>query len=194
MSSRFGINQEIIITKALEIADREGMEAVTMANIARELTIKSPSLYNHFKGLNDIKQTMANKAQKLLYLHLKEAIQNKQEGLDTIQGFGKAYLTFSNQFPGHYEASLTALDPSSQNVNFFGESIIDLTKESLSLYRLNQNEIIHVIRGLRSLLHGIVDLERKGGFNIQLNLGDSLEMILETFVNGVGRQNQELES
>lgn len=188
MSSRFGLNQEIIITKALEIADREGMEAVTMANIARELTIKSPSLYNHFKGLKDIKQAMASKAQKSLYQHLKEATQNKKEGLDTIQELGKAYLSFANQFPGHYEASLTALDPSSQTVNLFGDSIIDLTKESLSLYRLNKDEIIHVIRGLRSFLHGIVDLERKGGFNIHLDIGDSLEMILETFVNGLARR------
>ena len=185
MSSRSGLNQEMITNKALEIADRDGMEAVTMANIARELTIKPPSLYNHFKGLKDVKQAMAIKAQKLLYEHLKEAAKDKKEGLEMIKEIGKAYLSFAYQFPGFYEASLFAPDPSSKNVQFFGESIVELTKESLSVYRLNQKEMIHIIRGLRSLLHGLVDLERKGGFNLQVDIEDTLETILETFINGL---------
>lgn len=65
MSPRSGINQEVIINKAVEIAEKEGMEAVTMATLARELSIKSPSLYNHFKGLNEIKLALAMKSLNL---------------------------------------------------------------------------------------------------------------------------------
>lgn len=185
MSPRSGLNQEIITNKALEIADREGMEAVTMAALARELTIKSPSLYNHFSGLTEVKQAMAIKALKILYQYLKKATIDNKEGFETIQAIGKAYITFANQYPGMYEASLSAPDLSSKNVQIFGDAIVGFMREVLSVYPLNEIEMIHTIRGLRSLLHGLVDIKRKGGFNLQVDLEESLENILETFMKGL---------
>jgi AcrR family transcriptional regulator len=185
LSPRVGLNQEIITNKALEIADREGMEAVTMATLAKELTIKPPSLYNHFKGLTEIKQALAIKALKLFYQHLKTASLHTTEGSETIQAIGKAYIEFATQHPGLYEAVLTAADPSSKNVQIAEEAIVDLTKEALSVYPLNEKEMIHSVRGLRSILHGLVELKRKGGFKLQVDLEESQEVILEIFIRGL---------
>ncbi|SFQ12740.1 TetR/AcrR family transcriptional regulator [Salibacterium halotolerans] len=187
MSRRTRLNQEMITNKALEIADRNGMETVTMAALAGELTIKSPSLYNHFKGLTEVKQAMSVKAIDLLYQHLKEAGIGKKEGSETIRAIGKAYIEFAKQHPGTYDASITAPYPYSENFQLAGEAIVGLIRESLSVYSLNEKEIMHVVRGLRSLLHGLVDLKRKGGFNLQVDIEDSQEMSLETFINGLNR-------
>ncbi|WP_221565366.1 TetR/AcrR family transcriptional regulator [Alkalihalobacillus sp. TS-13] len=187
MPTRSRLNQDIITEKALEIADLEGMDFVTMANIARELSIKPPSLYNHFKSLEDIKQAMAVQALKLFNEHLYKAAENKENGQEKIREIGKAYVTFAHRYPGFYEASLSAPDPTAENVRFYGESIVNLTKEALTIYALNEKEMIHIIRGIRSLLHGLVDLEKRGGFNLEVDLTESLNAILETYIKGIGR-------
>jgi hypothetical protein len=60
-----------------------------------------------------------------------------------------------------------------------------LIKEALSVYPFNEEEMIHTVRGLRSLLHGLVDLKRKGGFNLQVDIKELQEMILKTFIKGL---------
>jgi len=185
MSAKIGINHDMIVNTALDLAEGRGMESVTMANIARELGIKPPSLYNHIKGLDEIRLAMAIKAQNLLYNHLKEAVNGKESGPESVKEMGKAYLSFAHQYPGLYEASLLAPDQGVSDDNQSAESIIDLTLKALSVYSLKQEELIHAVRGLRSILHGIADLDRKGGFKLQVGLIDSLEVILETFLNGL---------
>lgn len=185
MSPRSGLNQDIIINKALEIADQAGMEAVTMATLARALTIKPPSLYNHFSGLAEVKQAMAVKALTLLSRSLTEATINKQSALSMVQAIGTDYIAFATHHPGIYEASLSAPNSSAENVQLAGEPIVLLTKEALSSYGLSKEEMIHAVRGLRSLLHGLVDLKRRGGFNLHIDLEKSQEMMIETFLKGL---------
>ncbi|WP_019244036.1 MULTISPECIES: TetR/AcrR family transcriptional regulator [Bacillus] len=185
MAPQAGLNQEIITNKALEIADKEGMDAVTMATLARELHVKTPSLYNHVKGLTEVKEVMAIKGFNLLFQHLKEATLDVSKGFDAIQAMGKAYIRFANQYPGMYEASLCTPDLSSKKVQVSGDAIISLMREALSIYSLTEFEMIHTIRGIRSLLYGLVDLKRKGGFNYQVDLEDSLESIIGTFMKGL---------
>lgn len=188
MSPRTGINQEIIINKAVEIAEKGGMEAVTMATLARELSIKSPSLYNHFKGLKEVKLALALKALNLFYQYLKKATLNQKDGSEAIRAIGKAYIEFANQHPGLYEALISSPDPSSNTIQIAEEAIVDLIMEAISVSPLNEKEQIHAVRGLRSLLHGLVDLKRKGGFNLPLDFEESLEVNLEIFIKGLNEK------
>ncbi|MEI5906699.1 WHG domain-containing protein [Bacillus spongiae] len=190
MASRIGLNQEIIMNKALEIAEKSGMNAVTMATIAKELIIKPPSLYNHFNGLKEIKQLMAAHSLKRLYHQLKDATSEKEKGMESIQAISTAYIAFANQYPGLYEASLSAPDPFDKNLQLYGEAIVDLTKEAFSVFSLNERQVIHTVRGLRSILHGLVDLNRKGEFNLDVALEESLEVIIVTFLQGLSHGEQ----
>ncbi|WP_036815572.1 TetR/AcrR family transcriptional regulator [Pontibacillus yanchengensis] len=185
MSPRAGLNQTLIIDKALEIANKEGIESVTIASLARELNIKSPSLYNHVKNLGDIREAMAIQAIKQMEQHLRSSTISLENGEETIRAIGKAYVQFAKQHPGIYEALLSAPDPSSQNVMKAGEGIVTLIKEALSPYPLTEVGMIHAVRGLRSLLHGLVDLHYRGGFNLDVDLEGSQEFMVETFIKGL---------
>jgi AcrR family transcriptional regulator len=48
------LTRERIIRAALRIMDEEGLEAVTMRRIGRELSVEAMSLYNHVKDKEDI--------------------------------------------------------------------------------------------------------------------------------------------
>ena len=185
MSPRSGINQEVIINKAVEIAEKEGMEAVTMATLARELSIKTPSLYNHFKGLKEIKLALAMKSLNLFHQYLEYATLNQKNGPEAIRAIGKAYIEFAYQHPGLYEALISSPDPTCKNIQMAEEAIVNLIKKPIAVFPLDEKEQIHAVRGLRSLLHGLVDLKRKGGFNLPLDFEESLEVNLEIFIKGL---------
>ena len=48
------LNQERTLSVALAVADSEGIEAVTMRRLARELGVEAASLYHHVRGKEEI--------------------------------------------------------------------------------------------------------------------------------------------
>lgn len=48
------ITRETTVQAALRIIDEDGLEALSLPRLARELNVKAPSLYHHFGDKNDI--------------------------------------------------------------------------------------------------------------------------------------------
>jgi TetR/AcrR family transcriptional regulator, tetracycline repressor protein len=55
---RRGLTREEIVERALEIGDREGLDAVSVRRIASELGVTSMALYRHVKDKNDLFEAM----------------------------------------------------------------------------------------------------------------------------------------
>src|SRR4051812_18802123 len=54
VASRAPVSRERALGQALAVADREGIEAVTMRRLARELGVEAASLYHHVSGKDEI--------------------------------------------------------------------------------------------------------------------------------------------
>ena len=54
--ARAGLDKEIIVSRAAWLANEIGLENITLKMIAKEFGIQTPSLYNHIKSLDDIKE------------------------------------------------------------------------------------------------------------------------------------------
>src|SRR5690242_17679722 len=48
------LSRALIIETALEIIDREGLDALSTRRLATELAVRAPSLYNHFATKEEI--------------------------------------------------------------------------------------------------------------------------------------------
>src|SRR6476661_1699182 len=53
-AKRAPVNRTRTLEVALAVADSEGIEAVTMRRLARELGVEAASLYHHVKGKDEI--------------------------------------------------------------------------------------------------------------------------------------------
>ena len=53
--SKNNISDELIITTSARLSNEVGLNNLSLKMIAKELNIKSPSLYNHISSLDDIK-------------------------------------------------------------------------------------------------------------------------------------------
>ncbi|MGA8211336.1 MAG: TetR/AcrR family transcriptional regulator C-terminal domain-containing protein [Nocardioidaceae bacterium] len=54
MANKAPLNRERTLSVALAVADAEGIEAVTMRRLARELGVEAASLYHHVRGKEEI--------------------------------------------------------------------------------------------------------------------------------------------
>lgn len=184
MSPRVGLDLTTILQAAIAIADTEGMEAITLATLARKLNVRPPSLYNHIDGLNGLRDKLAIYGLGQLYNQMADAAIGKS-GDEAVREIGKAYIKFARLHPGLYEATLQAPTKENSEVQEAGGQIVELTIRVLKGYGLDDESSIHAVRGLRSILHGFASLEQKGGFGLPLDLDKSLQLLIDTFLAGI---------
>jgi AcrR family transcriptional regulator len=182
---KIALDKKTIVMAAAQLANEQGSDQVTLALLAKKLNIKPPSLYNHFDGLPGIKRELALFSLEKLYNELEAAALQKSPGVESVLAITEAYLSFARENPGLYEFALSAPDPSDEKVNHAGERIVRLVISKIQLFSLSDEEAIHAVRGLRSLMHGFASLEQKGGFGMPLDLDESYRLAVKTFLRGM---------
>lgn len=184
MAPRNSINLSRIIQAGIEIMDTNGGEELTLTTLAARLGIRTPSLYNHIGGIQDVRRLLAVHGLEQLKSELTDAAIGRA-GDDAIRAMAKAYISFARNNPGLYEATLYT--PSGEDLDYsrVGQAIVDLVTQVLKAYPLKEDESLHMARALRSILHGYASLEHRGGFGLPLDLELSFREILETFLAGL---------
>lgn len=181
---KFALDITTILEAAGDIADQQGMQEVTLTNLAKKLGIRPPSLYNHFDGLPGLRKKLAIYGIDRLYEVMANAAIGVS-GTEAILVISRAYVEFARNHPGIYEATLLAPDPEDEEVQRAGAKIVELSVRVLNVYQLEGNRALHAVRGLRSILHGFSSLEQRGGFKIALDLDESLTIIIMAFLAGI---------
>jgi AcrR family transcriptional regulator len=183
---RAGIKPEIVIAAAADIADRSGWDQLSLANVAGQLGIKTPSLYNHVEGLPDLRQKLALHAVRLL----RDELNNAAIGHSGKQAFieiGIAYVNFVRRHPGLYEAINRVSSPKHPEFEQAAEQILTLFVRIMQPYNLPADEAVHAVRGLRSMVHGFVSLESMGGFQMPQDLHTSLSKAITYYIEGLSK-------
>ncbi|MFC4321818.1 TetR/AcrR family transcriptional regulator [Litchfieldia salsa] len=186
MSPRIGLDSTIILKTAADMVNEQGLDAITLASLAKRLSVRSPSLYNHIAGLEDLKKQLAIYGIEQLYTALIQSAIGRS-GNEAVHAMGDAYVSFARENPGIYEATL--LLPMDPDVQQAGSKIVDLTLKILAHYNLTEDEAIHGVRGIRSILHGFASLEQKGGFGLPLDVNDSLKRLIDSYLVGINKHS-----
>lgn len=187
MSPRIGLDLSTIIQAAVELADTRGLEEVTLASLSQKLGIKSPSLYNHVNGLAGLRHKLAVYGLTSLNDKLLRAAAGRS-GDDAVLSISQAYMEFARLHPGLYEATLPAQDYGDPEWQGISNDLVQLLLQVVNAYDLEEEIAIHLVRGLRSILHGFASLERSGGFGMPIHLDDSIMTVLRTYLAGMRSQ------
>ncbi|MNW25554.1 Bacterial regulatory protein, tetR family [compost metagenome] len=189
MSPRRGLTLDEILQATEEMANEQGIHAVTLATLAQRLQIRPPSLYNHVDGLKGLHKLMVMKSTQELEATLVDAAIGRA-GEQAIRAMGEAYVGFARKRPGLYEAMVySSLQPDEevqQLSNRVGGLVMRVMQNGFGMSEL---ETIHATRGLRSILHGFASLERSHGFRMAVSPDESLQVILNTFIAGLGSRS-----
>jgi AcrR family transcriptional regulator len=164
---RSGLDPEAVVAAAAEVADAEGLEAVTLARVAGRLGVRSPSLYVHVDGLPDLRRRLAARGARELADELQAAAAGRAGG-DALTAIAGVYRHYAREHPGTYAAIQRAPDVRAGAAAADASRLVGVVLAVLRGYGLEGDDAIHGARIVRSALHGFVALETGEGFGIDL--------------------------
>jgi AcrR family transcriptional regulator len=181
---RPGLSPEVVLAEAAKLADANGLDQLSLAELSARFGIKPPSLYNHIESLEALRRGLAMMALRELADSLGKAAIGRSRD-DAVRSLAGAYRDFVKKHPGLYQATQRAPSESDAEHNRASDEVINVCLAVLRGYGLDRRASLHAIRGLRSAIHGFATLEATGGFGIPLSIDESFAWLVECFVSGL---------
>ncbi|KHD87010.1 MAG: hypothetical protein OM95_16815 [Bdellovibrio sp. ArHS] len=173
-----------IVNRIISEMNLTTLDSLSMAEIAKCLGIKTPSLYSHFENLSDIKNQITLLGLRNMARDLEVSLQTPKENND-LKAFMKAYRKFAHLNPLLFNATQYGIRSRDPNVLKAAHRIVELAILALQEYRISQEYLIHAVRTLRSLLNGFINLELEGGFQRKENTDQSFTVLIDFTLSGL---------
>jgi AcrR family transcriptional regulator len=173
-----------IVEAAARVSDRQGYDKLTLSAVASELNVKPPSLYNHMDSLDALRARLAELACRELR-HKCALATAGRSGRAAVLAMAHEWRRFAKARPGLYAASVRLPDTPDEALLTEINSMMQLFVSLFLDYRLNAKNVIHAIRGLRSLLHGFIAIESVGSFRLDVDLTESYKRSIECYLEGL---------
>jgi AcrR family transcriptional regulator len=186
MSRRAGLDQATVVEAAAKLVDEEGIEQLSLGRLAERLGVRTPSLYNHVAGLPGLKRDLALYCLRDLLDRTTHVTIGKSRA-EAIVALADAYRSYARQTPGRYTLTQQAPDPGDRESQAVAQQVVDVVRAILAPYRLSDEDAIHAIRSLRSIVHGFISLEGAGGFAMPVDLDASFHWLINVFIAGLDR-------
>jgi AcrR family transcriptional regulator len=181
---RRGLDAERVIAAAAEVADAEGLEAVTVARVAGDLGIRPPSLYAHVAGRPALLRGIALIGTRELGAAMREAAVGRS-GDEALTAAARAYRAYALAHPGRYAASVRAPEPGDAEWEAAAADAVGVLASVLREWELSDEETVHAVRGIRAALHGFAAVERDGGFAMDVSVEASFDRLVATLLAGL---------
>jgi AcrR family transcriptional regulator len=180
---RIGLDRDQVVAVAAEIADAEGLDAVTLARVAAQLGVKPPSLYNHVQGRDDLMRGIGLLGLAEMAATLREAAVGRA-GVDALLAAAQTWRTFVKTHPGRYTAG-GITPPEDPETATAGATVLDILRGVMRAWDLSPDDEVHALRAFRASVHGFATLETAGGFGIKVDLDASFTRMITALAQGL---------
>jgi AcrR family transcriptional regulator len=163
--SRPGLDAERVTDAAVRVADAEGLGALTLARLAAELGVRTPSLYHHVDGLDGARRAVAIRGLRDLGTALRDAAVGRS-GPRALRAVADAYRAYALAHPGAYAATQRVVPSDDEATRAAAARVTEVVFAVVRHWEDDEEELVHLVRAVRSALHGFVLLESGGGFGM----------------------------
>ena len=125
MTRRAGLTREQVVAVAAELADAHGLEQVTLAQVAKQVGVQLPSLYNHIDGLPGLRRELTLVGLRQLCDAISRAAIGKA-GDEAVLAIAQAYRHYVLAHPGVYAATVQAPAPDDQSLVQASGAIVEV--------------------------------------------------------------------
>lgn len=159
-----GLSKEVLIDAAVDVIERYGRNNFSMKLLADELGVKTASLYNHVKNMDELLAGVCNYALKLQRDAEMQAIKDLNRG-QAVYALAEAYRRFAKE---HRELYWLIMNVAASDNHVLDEAAARITEpivKVLADYDIKEDEKIHFRRFFRSIVHGYVSEMDTGFFS-----------------------------
>jgi AcrR family transcriptional regulator len=166
---RAGITENRLVQAAAELADENGLHAVTVSALARHFEVRPASIYSHVANLDTLLDLTALQALDEIAERLAETLPGKA-GRSALMAFANTHRDYAHTHPGRWQAAQRRLSPatvaaSAGSGRGGGSAIARSARAIMSGYGLSPADETHAVRFLGSTINGFIALETGGGFD-----------------------------
>jgi AcrR family transcriptional regulator len=98
--------RNVIVDAAERVFFKEGIEKASMDQVASEAELSKGTLYLYFKSKEELHRAIVVRGFIALKRKLKEAANSAENGLESVKAISKAYISFSKEHIGYFDAIL----------------------------------------------------------------------------------------
>ncbi|MDG2026309.1 MAG: WHG domain-containing protein [Acidimicrobiales bacterium] len=178
------LDTEQVVDAAAAIADKEGIEAITLTRVAEQLGVRQPALYRHVDSYDDLIRSLGLRGREILGARLTAAAVGVS-GDEAVRAVGRAWRAVVAEHPGLYAATDRYPCADDDELEEAVEAIVAVIAQSLAGFDLDDTASVHAARSLRSAFHGFAHLESGDGHPHPEDLDDSFDELLTLLIAGV---------
>ena len=168
---------------ALDVADKEGLRAVTLGRVARELGCHVTSLYTHVESIDDLFHRMALAAMTDLADELWTAALGRS-GDDAVIAIARVQRAYNGRHPGRVQAMHASRDGGLPALDAAALRLAEPIRAALRGYGLNETQVRHAHRIFSAMNRGFVQGEAAGAF-AQGGADATFDHMIDLFLLGV---------
>jgi AcrR family transcriptional regulator len=175
-------DRDIIVQTARALIEKEGVEQLSLAQLAATVGIKAPSLYRHIQNKAALIQAVNFLTFEQLFAAYDRALEaTTNEPKARLLALFRAHRAFAQANPVTYMLAFTTTEPR------LDEKLLErmvLPVQALMAALSGEERSLAALRGALALLHGFVMLELKNQFRRGGDLDEAFEQAIEAYVAG----------
>ena len=187
VAARIGLDKSDVLEAAAAIVDEFGPDELTLARLAKQLGVRSQSLYAHVGGLPGLRRDLKLRTIERQATRFRKAIMAKS-GRDALMALMEEQARSHQEHPGLARlVSWSQFDPTDvamfEALQEAGEPWIIL----LATYGLAGDDLAHWYRIIWTSLEGFLALQTAGMLALPADPEASLRLLMEHLADGVER-------
>lgn len=171
---RQGLNRDIILREAAKCINEQGYQKLSLALLSSRLDVKPPAMFKHYHNLDELKESLALYGLKMLKQHLQDSVTAKS-GEPALIALCHAYRNFAKTNRGIYQAIRPSYFGKNKEIEQAAHQVMSIIISVLKGFEISEENYIHLLRVIRSSLHGFIVLELEFGFGMPASINVSFE-------------------
>ncbi|MGL4522229.1 MAG: TetR/AcrR family transcriptional regulator [Bacilli bacterium] len=181
MTQRRMTRQQIVI-EAVRLIEVDGFQNFSLGKLAKSLNVKPPSLYNHINNLSELQNDIAIHYYELLLQNISTV---RAQGVDDVRHrLAMRYFTFIEQNWGLHSATYMPYEQKSETLLQLEREVVSALYAAFADSKKEEKDLTHFIRGLRSLLEGLVVIGQKDGFQLDFDFQETVAYSVKIYIHG----------
>jgi AcrR family transcriptional regulator len=161
--------QPALLQAALCTIQKQGVEAVTLRGVGKDVGVSRTALYRHFADKSALLRAVAREGFRMLRLALVERWEREGKGTAGFESMGMAYVQFAVNNPSHYRVMFGASilgDAADPELTEEGAAafkvLVDALVEQQAQNLVRRDEPLQLALFIWSMVHGIAMLAIDG--------------------------------
>ena len=182
--ARTGLDKAIVVEKAAQFANEIGLDNIQLKTLAESLNIQPPSLYNHIKGIDDLRHELMLYGWKNMEERMLEAVVGVS-GYAAWEAICRAFYAYATENPGVFSAMLWYNKYQDDDTKRVTQRLFSTMFQIAANLGISEENCNHLIRTFRAFLEGYCLLVNNHSFGHSLPVEDSFDLSLQVLMAGM---------